>query len=372
MKITTYLGAALLCSSAAVYADNAQSWLAVFGEYNNPDNNKLVDQTSLADGYGIGLEYVIPVSQDWSMRVEYSHLDITGYSPSDGDTGHRFGVDALYFLNNKRLYAFAGVKQQSLGESYQMLDIGLGKHWDLGDNLQLVTEYATYLDPGEELIDFGIKLGLAYHFGTAPKAPPPPSTGLRSGLDRAVKDGDNDGIIDSLDQCPNSPMGASVDATGCPLDSDGDGVIDDMDKCMDTPKDDKVNAVGCSIMAEKVVTQELKILFAHNSDVIRNPDDPSIVAFAEFMQRYPGTSATINGHASAVGDADYNMALSLRRATATMKLLIDKYGIAPKRLSAKGYGETRLLDPANTLEAHKRNRRIEAEVRATKTVHLKR
>ena len=44
-------------------------------------------------------------------------------------------------------------------------------------------------------------------------------------------DSDGDGVLDDADQCPGTPRGVTVDATGCPLDSDGDGVPNYKDKC---------------------------------------------------------------------------------------------------------------------------------------------
>ena len=41
------------------------------------------------------------------------------------------------------------------------------------------------------------------------------------------------------------------------------------------------------------------------------------------------------------------------------------YGIARSRLGAVGYGETQLLNTANTSDAHRVNRRIEARVSAS-------
>jgi outer membrane protein OmpA-like peptidoglycan-associated protein len=61
----------------------------------------------------------------------------------------------------------------------------------------------------------------------------------------AKKDTDKDGIPDELDQCPDTPIGAFVDASGCPLDADADGVYDGLDKCPDTPKGAKVDMNGC-------------------------------------------------------------------------------------------------------------------------------
>jgi outer membrane protein OmpA-like peptidoglycan-associated protein len=60
-------------------------------------------------------------------------------------------------------------------------------------------------------------------------------------------DSDHDGVPDGIDKCPDTPAGALVDATGCPIDSDGDGVPDRLDKCPNTPKGTPVNAEGCPI-----------------------------------------------------------------------------------------------------------------------------
>jgi len=66
-------------------------------------------------------------------------------------------------------------------------------------------------------------------------------------------DSDGDGVPDYLDKCPNTPSGVKVDASGCPLDSDGDGVPDYLDKCPNTPTGVQVDADGCPIKKETVV-----------------------------------------------------------------------------------------------------------------------
>jgi len=60
-------------------------------------------------------------------------------------------------------------------------------------------------------------------------------------------DSDGDGVPDGIDQCPNTPAGATVDAKGCPMDSDGDGVPDGIDQCPNTPAGATVDAKGCPI-----------------------------------------------------------------------------------------------------------------------------
>ena len=77
--------------------------------------------------------------------------------------------------------------------------------------------------------------------------------GLQAGLSlmfpkEKPKDSDKDGVIDKLDQCPNTPLGTKVDDKGCPipLDDDKDGVVNDRDQCPNTPMGEAVNSVGCA------------------------------------------------------------------------------------------------------------------------------
>jgi hypothetical protein len=62
-------------------------------------------------------------------------------------------------------------------------------------------------------------------------------------------DNDGDGVNDSVDQCPNTPAGDTVDAVGCSdsqLDDDGDQVSNADDLCPNTPAGETVDANGCS------------------------------------------------------------------------------------------------------------------------------
>jgi OmpA-OmpF porin, OOP family len=87
-----------------------------------------------------------------------------------------------------------------------------------------------------------------------------------------------------------------------------------------------------------------------------------IAKVADFMKKYPTTTAVIEGHTDNVGGAEYNMKLSLERAQHVVNYLVRDFGIDPSRLSAKGYGDTRRIAYNGTAEGRARNRRINAVI----------
>ena len=71
------------------------------------------------------------------------------------------------------------------------------------------------------------------------------------GVPGRLSDSDGDGVVDEVDQCPNTPAGTAVDSAGCSLvienDDDGDGVANGNDNCPGTPAGTVVDGVGCAI-----------------------------------------------------------------------------------------------------------------------------
>ncbi|HTP63885.1 MAG TPA: OmpA family protein [Geobacteraceae bacterium] len=133
-------------------------------------------------------------------------------------------------------------------------------------------------------------------------------------------------------------------------------------------KNRRIEAViTCSLEKDFVpppskVCIQLMIDFATDSAEIDPKYDSQVAQAADFMKVYPETTAIVEGHTDDVGDADYNMKLSQKRAESVMNLLVDKYGIDKSRLSAKGYGDTRRLVYNTTAEARQKNRRVEVWV----------
>lgn len=65
----------------------------------------------------------------------------------------------------------------------------------------------------------------------------------------------------------------------------------------------------------------------------------------------------LTGHTDGVGNPDYNLALSKRRAASVRDYLTRSFAVSPNRLVAIGRGSQQLLDPANP--ASDTNRRVE-------------
>ena len=382
------LSLAVISATNAFAQDSSEpeykNWFGLSGMYYNTDDSRPLDLTDgglYDDGRGVAFEYGFRFTQSWAARVEFTALDLD-YAGGGDESGEMVGVDALYFMPNDAWFVFGGVKRQAVGESTTLGNIGIGKHWDIHEDVKLVTEIAAYHDFGEDYNDYSVKVGIAIPFGKGTPAAPKDSdndgvvdskdqcpmtpAGVRVDANGCSIDDDNDGVLNNVDQCPNTPAGTKVDATGCAIkDSDNDGVVDSKDMCPDTPAGVKVDAKGCTVFDEETVEITLRVLFDNESAVVKMPKDPEISEFADFMKQYPSTTAVIEGHTSAPGSEAYNMDLSKRRAANFKEVMVDMYGIEGSRLETIGYGETQLLDNGKNAEAHRVNRRISVTVKDT-------
>jgi len=109
------------------------------------------------------------------------------------------------------------------------------------------------------------------------------------------------------------------------------------------------------------------IYFDFDKSNIRYDAEIEIQKVLAVLTKYPTMHIDIRSHTDCRGPAAYNEKLSDRRAQSTRQYLIKK-GIAAERLTAKGYGEARLVndcgcEPSNNShcseEEHQLNRRSE-------------
>lgn len=165
-------------------------------------------------------------------------------------------------------------------------------------------------------------------------------------------DTDGDGVLDNLDKCADTPKGVNIDKDGCPLDSDSDGVLDYKDRCTNTMINTKIDEYGCPIIST------LKINFQSKSAKISKDYHPKIVEFAKFLEKYPEYNAEIIGHTDSIGKEAINMKLSSDRA-ASVKSALESEGIASTRISSGGRGELDPVSSNRTALGRSENRRIE-------------
>ena len=89
----------------------------------------------------------------------------------------------------------------------------------------------------------------------------------------------------------------------------------------------------------------MPVNFAYDDATVRTEDGPVLGRFATVVQKYyPGSKITIEGFADPAGSANYNLALSQRRATAVREYLVSQ-GLTGNELNVVGYGKTRLVVP---------------------------
>lgn len=175
-------------------------------------------------------------------------------------------------------------------------------------------------------------------------------------------DSDDDGVADYLDKCPNTPAEArgSVDEKGCPRDTDGDGIADYLDNC---PKIFGVAANhGCPEVKKEIRTLFQKALqgiqFESGKDVIKKSSNIILDQIAKVLIDNPTYLIEVQGHTDNVGKPEINLKLSDNRANAVRNYLIAK-GISDKRITAKGFGDTKPVASNKTSQGKAKNRRVE-------------
>jgi OOP family OmpA-OmpF porin len=102
----------------------------------------------------------------------------------------------------------------------------------------------------------------------------------------------------------------------------------------------------------------LEFQFEINQSQVRREEKEKLAVIGNFLTKYPKTSAEIEGHTDSVGTDEKNLILSQKRADAVVAYLEQTFNIAPSRLTAVGYGESRPIADNATEEGKRANRRI--------------
>lgn len=227
-------------------------------------------------------------------------------------------------------------------------NLGLGAMYRINDALSLRGEARAIhnFDNNwwEGMALAGLEVVLGGHLAPTVAVPPQVEPGVTAPPVVVVEqdiDSDGDGVPDSIDECPGTPMNVVVDERGCPVDVE---ITDEL-------------------------KMELRVFFDNDKSGIKAQYQPEIAKVAEKMREYPNSTARVEGHASKTGpSAAYNQRLSEARAVAVKSMLTNEFGIAPNRLSTVGYGYDRPIADNNTEEGRAMNRRVYAIITGDKTM----
>jgi OOP family OmpA-OmpF porin len=352
-KFYQLLGLSLISSSiVASEQPTAESlvgkvYLGAHGMYMKTDEDRLLNgnmNSSIDHASGGGAEIWNRASEFFENRNSYTHFKpVAELNNYDVPSGSSTALDLLYFPYKESFYVVGGADFLDVEKSDLSVAAGAGYRHYLSRNMALYFEGKGHYQLDDKYTDFSSKVGFVYFFGTESKKVKPKPV----------------------------PVVAPV-AVVAPKDSDKDGVIDSKDNCPNTPETDKVDEYGCTIFFEKIESIPLSVNFDNNKAIVKDEYKSEIAKVAAFMNKYPHVNVSIDGHTSSLGSAQYNQQLSEKRAQAIVDILVNEFTIEASRLKAVGHGENQLLDKANTAEAHKLNRRIEAHFVARKQVSKER
>ncbi|MBH0005103.1 OmpA family protein [Psychrobacter sp. SWN149] len=347
-------------------------------------NGGVAKESSLYTGAALGIE-LTPSTQ---FQVEYGVSDANGEASEDSaDAGvNRFDIEQEMISGNFLIGTeeFTGYTDSAL-KPYVLIGAGQSKI--------KVENQETYTNSNNEVVAAGTEvsnskdtignlgLGAMYRINDA--------LSLR-GEARAIHNFDNNwwegmalaglevvlgGHLAPTVAVPpmEEPM---VDTTPvvvveADLDSDGDGVPDSIDACPGTPMNVVVDERGCPVPVDITdeLKMELRVFFDNDKSAIKNQYKPEIAKVAEKMREYPNSTARVEGHASKTGpSARYNQRLSEARAVAVKSMLTNEFGIAPNRLSTVGYGYDNPIASNDTEEGRAMNRRVYAIITGDKTM----
>ena len=134
----------------------------------------------------------------------------------------------------------------------------------------------------------------------------------------------------------------------CKKIDDGDGVLNSLDECPNTPAGAQVDSRGCEIHAALDSTH-----FAFDSSELTAEAQAYLNSIAASLA---GKSLTAHGHTDSDGTESYNMGLSERRATSVADYL---GGAGVGGVNTVGHGESDPIASNDTAEGRAMNRRVD-------------
>lgn len=158
-------------------------------------------------------------------------------------------------------------------------------------------------------------------------------------LEIMMNDTDKDGVPDYLDAENNTIGGVAVDTKGRAIDLNNNGVPDELESYINNKYGDMQTVINNMASGEYSSAQMKQMINGQYVNVFFDFDDTRIttgtISAINFLIKYlnanPTANAEVIGYADEMGDANYNIALSRKRAQRVMEMLV-RSGIDPNRL----------------------------------------
>jgi len=100
------------------------------------------------------------------------------------------------------------------------------------------------------------------------------------------------------------------------------------------------------------------VFFDFDKSTLKSESTPELDRISQFLIDNAGVKVAIKGHTDSVGEDDYNMGLSKRRAGAVANYFKSK-GVNADRLDIQYFGESQPADSNSSSQGRRKNRRVE-------------
>jgi outer membrane protein OmpA-like peptidoglycan-associated protein len=217
-------------------------------------------------------------------------------------------------------------------------------------------------------------------------------------------DSDKDGVPDYLDKCKDTPTGITVDMNGCPVaekpvvapaerslrvallpdrdggvgavivkSAQGEVLLNQSYMAADVFTDKKIESkvldaetvqkqFGQALSAQPQRPVSFTVFFTEGKDELTPESRQMMNQIKAELERRSFPQITVIGHTDRAGSNTINDPLSLKRAEAVRRMLVES-GVAASGIETAGRGSRELLVPTGEGVVEPRNRRVEINVR---------
>lgn len=164
-----------------------------------------------------------------------------------------------------------------------------------------------------------------------------------SKIETDLIDSDQDGVPDYLDREPNTISGVTVDTKGRAIDKNANGIPDEIESALEknyvnkNEMDKYLSKSQGGSIEELINGGYVNVYFRFNSSTPEAYSLQSLNYLVTYMRNNPSVKAELTGYTDEIGNAEYNLQLSERRAKAVYDILINA-GISESRITYKGGG----------------------------------